>query len=72
MAATVKFMLSRIGPITSLLLLMDNFGPIRVTIKSTVAATEIEKKKTTLKLNCIPEFVTVPWALHPPPSFQNW
>ena len=45
MAAAVDFMLSRIGQIAPLLLLVDRFVPIRDTIKSTAAATEIEKIK---------------------------
>ena len=44
-AAAVDFMLSRIGQIAPLLLLVDRFVPIRDTIKSTAAATEIEKIK---------------------------
>ena len=37
LAATVDLMVSRIGPIALLLLLVEYFGPIRDTIKSTVA-----------------------------------
>ena len=44
-AATVDFMVSRISPFSPLLLLVDHFGPIRDTIRSTVAATEIGKNK---------------------------
>ena len=44
-AATVDLMMSRIGPIAPLLLLVDYFGPICYTIKSTAVATGIEKKK---------------------------
>ena len=44
-AATFDFMTSRIGPVAKLLLLVDHFGPICVTIKSTVAATGNENLK---------------------------
>ena len=36
---------ARIGQIVLLLLLVDNFGPIRDTIKSAVATTRIERMK---------------------------
>ena len=38
---TVEFMVQRVGPIIPLLLLVNRFGPIRGTIKSTVVATGI-------------------------------
>ena len=44
-AATVDFMVSRICPIAPLLLLLDHYGPIRDTIKSTVSATRSKKAK---------------------------
>ena len=50
MAATADFMVSRIVPISPLLLLVDHFGPIRENIKSPVAATGIEKPPSPLKL----------------------
>jgi len=43
-AVKVDYMVPRIVPIAPLLLLVDNFRPIRVNIKSTVAITLIEKK----------------------------
>ena len=42
-AAKVDYMVARIGPIAPLLFLVDHFGPIHDTIKSTVAVTGIEK-----------------------------
>ena len=42
MATVVDFMVSLIDPIAPLLFLMDRFEPIRDTITSTVAATEIK------------------------------
>ena len=41
-AATVNFMVSRIGLKAPLLLLLDNFGPIHDTLKSTVAVEGME------------------------------
>ena len=38
------FMVSRIGLIAQMLLLMEHFGPIRDTKKTTVDATEAEKR----------------------------
>ena len=55
-------MVSRIGSIPPLLLLVEHFGPIRDTNKSTVAATGIEKSNKTFKVNTIPEFKKVPWT----------
>ena len=49
MAATIDFMVSRIGLIALLLLLVDHFEPICDNIKSTVAATGIEKKLKRLR-----------------------
>ena len=40
---TIDSIVSRIGPIAPSLLLVDNFEPIRNTIKSSLAATGIEK-----------------------------
>ena len=40
----------RIGPIMPLLFLMDHFGPIHDTIKSTVAAKGIERVKNALSI----------------------
>ena len=45
-----NFMLSRIGIIAPLLLLVDDFGQIRDTVKSTVTATRIEYEKHLSKL----------------------
>ena len=60
--ATIDFIVSRIGPITPLLLLLDHFGPIRDTIKSTVTAKRWNKWKT-LKVNLILELEkTIPWT----------
>ena len=49
-AATLDFMLSRIGPISPILLQVDHFGPINNIIES---ATGI-KKYITLEVNRIP------------------
>ena len=43
-AATLDFVVSKIGTIAPLLLLLDHFGAIRNTIKLTVATAGIEKK----------------------------
>ena len=43
-ATPVEFMVSRISLIAPLLILVDNFGPIRDTNRSTVAATGTEQK----------------------------
>ena len=43
--ATVDFMVVQIGSISSLLLEVDNCGPIRDTIKLTVSVTGIKKNK---------------------------
>ena len=61
MAATFDWMVLRIGQI--LLLLVEHFGPIHGTIKSTVAAIRIEKLKP-LNFNRMPEVKTVPWITH--------
>ena len=45
MAATLDFIVSRIGPIAPLLLLVDHFETIQDTIKSTLVATEIENNE---------------------------
>ena len=45
MATTVDLMVSRIGPVETLLLLIYHIGQIRETIKSAMAATVIEKKR---------------------------
>ena len=52
-------MVSRVGPIVTLLLLVDHFGPIRGTIKSTEAVTGTEEIKT-IEGNRIPKTDTVP------------
>ena len=49
MAATVDFMVSRIGPIAPLLLLVAHYGPICDTIKSTVTAKGIKKNEKLCK-----------------------
>ena len=59
MAATVSFMVSRIGPVAPLLLLLDHFGPIRDIIKLTVATTVIVKMKSKFSIS---ELKTVPWT----------
>ena len=42
----------------------ETVTPRRYTIKSTVAATGIEKKEKTVKVTRIPELATVPWTPH--------
>ena len=49
-------MVSQFGPIFTVTV---TGGPIRDTIKLTIAATEIEKK---LKVNRYPELGTIPWT----------
>ena len=61
MAATVDIIGSRIGPITPLL--VEHYGPIRETIKSTVAVTGTKKLKT-IFLTPFPELETVLWTPH--------
>ena len=60
-------MVSRIGPIALLPTLGYHVGPIRDNIKSAVAVTGIEKRKT-LELTRIPDLEMVSWT--PPPL--NW
>ena len=54
-AAMIDFIMAMLGQITPILLLVDHFGPICDTIKSTVTATGIWKKLSTLKVNRILE-----------------
>ena len=60
MAAAVDMIVQRSGPTAPLPLLMDHFGPIPDTKKSTVTATGI-KKSETLELNGISKLETFPW-----------
>ena len=56
-------MVARICPIVPLLLLVNTFGPIRDTIKSTIETTGTKSIKNALK-PLIPELETVPWNPH--------
>ena len=62
-AATVDFLVLRIGLIATLLLLGKTFGPIRDTIKSTVATSQGVGIMKTLVVNRILKLRTVPWTL---------
>ena len=57
----VDFMLSRIGPKWPTSLSNGAIGPVRDTIKSSVATTRFKMMKT-LKLNLILDLETVPWT----------
>ena len=60
-ASMSDLMVSRIGPISPLLLPVDNFGSTHYIVSSGYK----EQKMKTLKVNRIPELETVPWAPTP-------
>ena len=60
----LRSMVSRIGQEWPTSNSNDKIGPICDTIKSIVAYTGTEKRKTLHVINCIPEMKTVPWATH--------
>ena len=72
MAATLIFMVSRIGPKWYTSICNGAIGPIRDTIKSTMSAKAIDKKKRKkLIVNRISELDTVQWTLPPGKSLNR-
>ena len=63
MAATVQYLVSRIGPILPVSLRVDHFKQIRGTVNSTLAATGLKKIKALKKIR-IYDLKMVLWIPH--------